>query len=361
MIRFFIKLILTLGSASYYTFWGTIFSVLPYARKNLERKRRAIELNSQAVRNLNCNASEKRVLLPKANINLHVVEAGEKQGHLVVLLHGFPETWHCWAHLIPVLAAKGYHVIAPDMRGYNLSDKPAGVDEYKVTKLTSDVEELITVFGHKTANIVAHDWGGVVAWAFTTNYSHIVDKLVVLNAPYTQAYQRAVKKNLSQVLSSWYIFFFQIPIIPINLLKHDTEATAREFLVTNKKVNIETDVQIVASAMAQDGAVESMLNYYKALFKALAAGDPKKGKRSQAPPTKHKTPVLVLWGEEDIALVKQVADASEWFQDFTIRYIPKCSHWVNYDAPDEVKREVVKFFERKTVPQQPLQPEISRL
>src|SRR5262245_18860577 len=122
-------------------------------------------------------------------VRLHVAEAGS--GPLVVLLHGFPEFWYAWRHQIPALARAGFHVVAPDMRGYNLSDKPRGVHPYRVPTLVEDVAGLIRASGAPRAAVVGHDWGGLVAWALAMQHPELVDRLVIVNSPHPKNMARA--------------------------------------------------------------------------------------------------------------------------------------------------------------------------
>jgi epoxide hydrolase 4 len=142
-------------------------------------------------------------------IRLHYVEAGS--GPLALLLHGFPEFWYTWRRQIPALARAGFRVIAPDLRGYNQSDKPAGVRPYQVSLVANDVASLICHADAAPAKIVGHDWGGSVAWQVAMRHPQIVQKLVVLNAPHPVAFQRGLARP-SQLLKSWYVFFFLAPL-----------------------------------------------------------------------------------------------------------------------------------------------------
>ena len=144
-------------------------------------------------------------------VRLHYVTQGA--GPLLILLHGFPEFWYSWRYQIPALA-KHFTVVAPDMRGYNESDKPSGVAHYHIDRLTGDVQGLIRAFHEERAVIVGHDWGGGVAWSFAANYPHLTERLVVLNCPHPGAFQKALQENRQQLRRSWYIFYFQLPWLP---------------------------------------------------------------------------------------------------------------------------------------------------
>ena len=108
------------------------------------------------------------------DVRLHYVEAGD--GPLVVLLHGFPEFWYGWRQQIEPLAAAGFRVVAPDLRGYNLSSKPTDVAAYDTAQLTADIRGLIHERGAESALLVGHDWGGTVAWATAMNFPEVVEQ-----------------------------------------------------------------------------------------------------------------------------------------------------------------------------------------
>src|SRR5438128_10694541 len=145
------------------------------------------------------------------DVRLHYVECGNQDDELVILLHGFPEFWYSWRHQLPVLGAR-YHVVAPDMRGYNLSDKPARVKDYRIELLVEDIVELIKYCGAHKAAIVAHDWGAGVAWALAQKYPERVSKLAVMQLPPAAVWR--ANFSLRQLLRSWYMFFFQLPWLP---------------------------------------------------------------------------------------------------------------------------------------------------
>ena len=139
-------------------------------------------------------------------IRIHYQEAGN--GPLVILLHGFPEFWYGWKHQIPALSQQ-FRVVAPDMRGYNLSDKPSLVSDYKIETLAKDIADLVVALGEDKAYIVGHDWGAAVAWAVAGLHPEVVKKLVILNVPHPGEMKRAfLSFNFAQWSKSWYIFFF---------------------------------------------------------------------------------------------------------------------------------------------------------
>ena len=157
------------------------------------------------------------------DVRLHYVEAGD--GPLVVLLHGFPEFWYGWRRQIAPLAAAGFRVVAPDLRGYNLSSKPDGVNAYGAGELAADVRGLIQERGAESAHVVGHDWGGTAAWTLAMNHPEVVDRLAILNAAHPRKLNEGLR-HPSQLRRSWYFFYFQLPDLP----EHHARADDWEFL-----------------------------------------------------------------------------------------------------------------------------------
>ena len=145
-------------------------------------------------------------------VKLHVVQSGPVDGPLVILLHGFPEFWYGWRKQIPALANAGFRVWAPDQRGYNTSEKPPNVRDYRLDKLADDVAGLIGISGRRRVTVVGHDWGGAVAWWLAANYPELVERLVILNVPHPLVMQRLIYTDPRQTLRSWYMFFFSDPL-----------------------------------------------------------------------------------------------------------------------------------------------------
>jgi len=193
-------------------------------------------------------------------VRLHYVEQGA--GPLVVLLHGFPEFWYSWRHQIPALAEAGFRVIAPDQRGYNTSEKPRGVRSYRVEHLVDDVAALIQHAGESRATVVGHDWGGAVAWAVPMLRPEVVDKLIVLNAPHPQAYNRELRR-----FRTWYVFFFQLPWLPeAGIRFRDYRLIERTMTREPKRPGAfsEDDIAAYKQALSQPGALSAGINYYRA-------------------------------------------------------------------------------------------------
>jgi len=307
-------------------------------------------------------ALEHRFLTPNG-VRLHCVVDGE--GPLVILLHGFPEYWGSWRHQIAALAPR-FRVVAPDLRGYNESDKPLGLRNYTIDALVGDVEGLVHAFGEREAVIVGHDWGGALAWSVAIERPAITKRLVVMNCPHPAVFSEHLRANPKQLLKSWYMFFFQIPGLPEWLMGLG-HARAIGRAIQNSVVQhgafTEEDLANLRDVAAKPGALRSALNYYRAIFRSpegLAqmpafaraflgrrmppASRPLRLKPEDWP--RIQCPTLLIWGEQDVALTKELTYGLEPLIDapLTIRYLPDSGHWVQNEKPDEVNRYLLEFL-----------------
>jgi epoxide hydrolase 4 len=274
-------------------------------------------------------------------VRLHYVEAGS--GPLVLLLHGFPEFWWSWRFQIPVLAAAGYRVIAPDMRGYNLSEKPPGVLSYHIRHLSADAAELLRTFGGEQGGYLAgHDWGGMVAWHTAQRYPELVQKLIIMNAPHPARFLEVLREVPSQRRKSWYVGLFQLPWLPELLLPRTANQALRSFRFSNADPHYFTweDAQQYAKALNQPGAKTATVNYYRAMFRRTVAD----GMRE--PARVLPMPVLLLWGKHDVALDLANADSERlrrWVPNLQVELL-EASHWVQMDAPEQVNQLMLQLL-----------------
>ena len=258
----------------------------------------------------------------------------------MVLLHGFPEFWYSWRFQIPALAAAGFRVVAPDMRGYNLSDKPEGVESYALEGLARDVERLIGALGEERAVVVGHDWGGIVAWAVATLHPERVERLVILNVPHPERFSRGLRTP-RQLLKSSYAFFFQLPWLPERVLRAGDFALVRSVL-RNDPVRPGTfgehDIDRYVRALSRPGALTAALNYYRALARRAPAVARALRRRVGAP-------VMVIWGQRDLFLVPELArPGPTWVPDARVERLPDASHWVQQDRPERVNALLLDFL-----------------
>lgn len=282
-------------------------------------------------------------------VRVHYVEAGE--GPLVVLLHGFPEHWYAWREQIPALVEAGYRVVAPDMRGYNASEKPHGVEAYRIGTLVEDVRSLIEDCGEAHATIVGHDWGGVIAWEVAARYPDIVDRLAVLNAPHPAVYRRELRSRRSdQAKRSSYALFFQLPWLPEALFRAFGRRALEKLLREAPENPDAFDDEAIAryeDACSRPGAMTSMLNYYRSLFRGnLRSLLPGRGHPDEtARDGVISQPTLLIWGMQDWALSPRLTKGiDQWVPDVRVERLPEASHWVQADAPDRVNELLIDFL-----------------
>jgi len=273
-------------------------------------------------------------------VRLHYVRQGS--GPLALLLHGFPEFWYSWRHQLPFLA-RHFTAVAPDMRGYNLSDKPRGVDSYFMEELLGDVRGLIEFFGEKRAVVIAHDWGGVIAWDLAAFHPELVDRLVILNAPHPRAYLRELRRNPVQRRASRYVFRFQLPFFPEwYIRRRNFRMLDRVYSgwVLRKDTFSDEDIRRFKEAMGQPGCLTAAIHYYRGLFR-----NPSRFSRLRAYP-RIGVRTRIIWAENDRALTNELTHDLEPY--FTvqpeIRYIPRCSHWVQQEQPERVNRLLGEFL-----------------
>jgi pimeloyl-ACP methyl ester carboxylesterase len=277
------------------------------------------------------------------DVRLHYAECGSSNDCLVILLHGFPEFWYSWRHQLPVLG-KRYHVVAPDMRGYNLSDKPPRIEDYRIEFLVGDVLGLIKHFGKTQAAIVAHDWGAGVAWAAAQRHPEAVWKLAALQVPLPAAWRENISSR--QFLSSWYMFFFQLPRVPEWWASRNdfarVEKMYRETIVRPGAFS-EEDIALYKDALRQPGALSSAINYYRAnVFRSLLRG----GVETPSEAGRIRVPTLFIYGERDIAVIPSTVRELGRFIDAPYHElrIPDCGHWVQNEAVDEVNNALLEFL-----------------
>jgi epoxide hydrolase 4 len=275
-------------------------------------------------------------------IRLHCVEAGD--GPPVVLLHGFPEFWYSWRHQLPALAAAGFRAVAPDLRGYNDSDKPPGVERYRPELLVQDVVGLIENLGSGPAVVVGHDWGGIIGWLVTMGRPDLVQKLVALNAPHPATFETELR-HARQLFRSWYAFFFQLPWLPEAALRFQNFGLVRHAL---RRHTIHPDtftpeaIRRYREALAKPGALTAAINYYRAAFRYRH-----ETARMYRPV---RGPVLVIWGEKDSYLNPHVLDGlGTWAPDARVLRLREASHWVQNDAPDAVNQALLSFLSQTWV------------
>ncbi len=269
---------------------------------------------------------------------------------LAICLHGFPEHSISWRHQLPMLAELGYKAWAPNMRGYGNSSVPMFMEDYSLEHLMDDVAALIDAAGCEEVVLIAHDWGAVIAWHFAIRKMRPLTKLIICNVPHPVPAEKAFSKGFAQLRKSWYIFFFQLPWLPEKMMKM-RKGQGMGQLIKESACHPENFSADVVDLYNENGArpdnLTAMINYYRALVR----GGGGKRQRELGHPN-IETPTLMLWGEDDMALTKETTyGTQDVVDDFTIRYLPRISHWVQQDAPNEVNAMIKAFLQGDAVPE----------
>ena len=270
-------------------------------------------------------------------VSLHVVEAGPKDGPLLVLLHGFPEFWWAWRHQIGPLAEQGYHVVVPDMRGYNESDAPQPVDAYRLDTLVADVLALADGFGTDRFRLVGHDWGAIVAWAVGASHPGRLERLAVMDGPHPDLWARQAIKHPTQALRSTYVAAFQLPWLPETTLGALDFAGLRGMITGSGRADTMEPGAIghYAEAWSHPGSLTGMLNYYRAL----------RERPSPDSPARITPPTLILWGENDVFLERHVAEAGLALCDNArLIIVGGATHWLHLEEPVQVNAALIRFL-----------------
>ncbi len=271
-------------------------------------------------------------------VRLHVAKAGPPDGPLVLLLHGFPECWSGWKAQIPALAEAGFRVWVPDQRGYNLSEKPRSVGDYRLDRLAADVAGLIEAAGVEQAYLAGHDWGGAVAWQTAAAYPHHVRRLVVLNCPHPDVMRRHLFSNPRQLLRSWYIVCFQLPWLPERIAGLGNWRMLVRGLKRSSRPGTfdETDFEQYRRAWSQPGAMRSMIHWYRAMMRSPMPA-------SNA--SRIRTPTLLIWGAKDRFLGKEMVEPSlDLCDDGRLVLIDEATHWVQHEESRRVNELLLGFF-----------------
>lgn len=276
--------------------------------------------------------------MPGREVTLHVARAGPEGGPLVVLLHGFPEFWYGWKHQIGPLAEAGFRVLAPDQRGYNLSEKPKGLTHYALDALADDVVALVEAAGRPGASLVGHDWGGIVAWWTAIRHPDKVERVAVLNAPHPEFLFQGVLKRPSQLLRSWYVYYFQLPWLPeFGLGAFHGKGLADSLRRTSRPGTFsDDDMNRYRRAWSQPGALTAMIHWYRAAVRATPP---------VPPDLRVRVPALIVWGGRDAFILRDYAhDALARCDQGRLEFLDDATHWVHHEEPGRVNRLLVGFL-----------------
>ncbi len=279
-------------------------------------------------------------------VEIHRPPAGRANHKVALCLHGFPEHAHAWRHQLPMLADLGFEAWAPNLRGYGNSARPPAMRDYAIEALMGDVAGLIDATPFEDVVLIAHDWGGVIAWYFAMRRVRPLAKLVILAAPHPKPALRAMR-HPRQIARSWYVFFFQLPGLPEWFLRRsDPAAMIRKHATFPERFSAD-DLAVFRDNARRPGAAAAMIHYYRAL---LWGGGALRQHRLGYPVI--ETPTLLLFGEEDVALtLETVRGTEEVVRNLTLRTLPRVSHWIQQDLPDETNAMIRAFLGEERVPE----------
>jgi len=270
-------------------------------------------------------------------LRMHYVSEGE--GKTILFLHGFPEFFYAWKHQLADLS-RDHRVIAADLPGYNLSDKPQAVEAYRIEQIVENVRGLLdSLAAGEQVILIGHDWGGIIAWAFAAAHPEYLAKLVILNAPHGAIFARELAHNPAQQKASSYMAAFRHPAAEATLSAFNHAALAKVTFDSAKAGAFsDEDKAAYQIAWSQPGALTGGLNYYRALGNASLSPE-------QAAAITVHVPTLVIWAEGDTALLTGNLDGLEQYvPDLQVRRIPGASHWVMHDEPALVNQYIREFI-----------------
>lgn len=280
------------------------------------------------------------VFIQANGVRLHALQAGDPNGRLVILLHGFPEFWYGWRRQIGPLSEAGFRLLIPDQRGYNLSDKPARIADYHVDELAQDILELIDWAGQEKAALVGHDWGGILTWYLALRHPDRISRAAVLNAPHPAVMLRHLRRNPKQMMRSIYALFFQIPWLPEAVFRNEDWKLVAEALEKSSRPGTfsEEDLEEYRRAWWKKGAFTAMLNWYRAPIR----------RRPELPENPRvRIPLQMIWGAQDFALgVEMVQPSLELCDQGSLLLLEQATHWVQHEEAGLINRILVEFLQQ---------------
>lgn len=281
-------------------------------------------------------------------VRLHYAKAGSGK-KLILFVHGFPEFWYAYKNQLEAFGDE-YTAVAPDMRGINLSSKPTELSQYEVKCMVEDIRQLTEKLGFKTFTLVAHDWGGLIAWVFGMKHPTHLDELVIINCPHPATFKRELLQNAEQRKSSQYMLLFRSPQAEA-ALSADTYKTLENAVLTKGLQTgyfTEADRKAYVEAWSQPGALTGGLNYYRAAKLSPPAQNDTKLEFDygvEDADSRVNVSTLVIWGEQDTALLtSNLTGLEQYVPKLTIKRIPDGSHWVIHEKPELVNQYIREFL-----------------
>jgi len=283
------------------------------------------------------------------DVRLHYVDAGD--GPVILFVHGFPEFWYAWQNQLEEFS-RDHRAVAVDMRGHNLSGKPADIKAYRPKHLVADLRRLIDHLGGRPCIVVAHDWGGAAAWNLAAAHPETIEKLVIINSPHPVTFARKLRDNPAQIEASAYMNWLRRPGAAGKLAGNDCGRLAAMLSksTTDPAWLSEDLLARYREAWLQPGALDASLNFYRAspLHPATPEEPGASGLDLKPEDFTVRVPTLVIWGERDTALLPGLLDGLEaMVPKLTVRRIPDGSHWVIHERPEEVNRLIREFIDNR--------------
>lgn len=286
-----------------------------------------------------------------SGLRLHYASSGDPTAPLLLFLHGFPEFWFAWHDFMPQFA-DDFHVVAPDLRGYNLSDKPAGTDQYQMRLLVADVLDLIASLGHEQARVVAHDWGGMLAWSAIIAQPEKFRAAMIMNAPHPIPFARDLARDPAQQTASRYMNKLRQAHVEQELLANYCEGFERFFQSPGyERWYTQAVATQYRTAWQQPGAASSMVNYYRASPIFPPQGRDAGAAALALDPDQYRVnvPVRILWGMRDPALLSPLLNGlDELVSDLAIERVEQATHWLHHEHPELVAARINDFIEEFT-------------
>lgn len=277
---------------------------------------------------------------------LHIAQSGEPRCHLMLFVHGFPEFWAAWEEQLEEFG-RDHHAVAPDLRGFNLSDMPPEVEKYRARHVVEDLRQLVHHLGHQRVILVAHDWGGAVAWAFAVAYPEMVARLIIINSPHPATFQRELTHNPAQIQASAYMNLLRSPRAEAVMGENDFARMAKLLRGMSQDVRWFTPETEARYKECWRRGITGGLNYYRA-SPLYPATDTEPGAPVVNLPPEAVTvnvPTLVIWGMRDEALLPSLLDGLEQYVPrLKIERIAEGSHWVVHEFPQRVSALIRGFI-----------------
>jgi pimeloyl-ACP methyl ester carboxylesterase len=264
-------------------------------------------------------------------LTFDVTDAGPPDGDVVVLLHGYPENRTSWQSVTPLLTDAGYRVLAPDQRGYSPRARPLRRRDYRTEELVADTLALVEASGAERVHLAGHDWGGAVAWGFAAAHPDRLHTVASLTTPHPKALLASMVRS-AQLLHSWYMVFFQLPVLPEQAYTPRMEKTLRRTLA---KTGLSEDaIDRYVTPLKEPNAARAAINWYR--------GAPL-SKRADG---KIRVPTLYVYATEDAFLGRKAADLTANYVDAPYRYevLEGRTHWLPEEAPEDVARLLLEHF-----------------